>query len=496
MTEAATDKGDSKAIRSLEVLVKRNPSAANYRRLAEAYERAGRFEDAAQAYFKEAAIYRKKGDPNAARIEYLKGSALASKVKIYLENSSGQVPVGFFTDAKFEPEYGAYLGAFVDKDQQIQTGRQLDWRDVGDKNQFAYLTGKAHASYFNYFRYGQPFPRAWVEHLKEVGAVPQIAWELGPNSLDQVNDDAYLRNFARRAREAGIPIFLRFAGEMNGAWTNYGPPGQYKEKFRLVHNVMEQEAPNVAMVWAPNCIPEENLTAYYPGDQYVDWVGVSMYTVHHHDNDPSRPGEREDPTDNLRYIYNLYSKKKPIMIAEHAVTHYCMVENVEVESFAIDKIRYLYGTLPRLFPRVKMISWYDSNNLINARPGRRLNNYCLTDNSNVLSAYSQAIASPYYLSRVVWDTQEEKPPVLEEIREGRIVKGNIQLSAWVKTYVSRPLIVYSLDGKELKRTNAIPYNFALNTCQLSNGKHTLKMTVYDQKNRVAIFKQLVFTVKN
>ena len=28
---------------------------------------------------------------------------------------------------------------------------------------------------------------------------------------------------------------------------------------------------------------------YYPGDEYVDWVGVNFYSVYYHDNGPSRP---------------------------------------------------------------------------------------------------------------------------------------------------------------------------------------------------------------
>ena len=43
---------------------------------------------------------------------------------------------------------------------------------------------------------------------------------------------------------------------MNGEWVPwYGDPEKYKEKFRLVHDIMEQEAPNVAMVWSPNFFP-------------------------------------------------------------------------------------------------------------------------------------------------------------------------------------------------------------------------------------------------
>ena len=54
-------------------------------------------------------------------------------------------------------------------------------------------------------------------------------------------------------------IFLRFASEMNGDWTNYhNNPAEYRRKFRLVHQVMRRRAPNVATVWCPYTFPRWN----------------------------------------------------------------------------------------------------------------------------------------------------------------------------------------------------------------------------------------------
>ena len=51
--------------------------------------------------------------------------------------------------------------------------------------------------------------------------------------------------------------------------------------WRLIHRLFAAaHATNVIWVWNPNVIsaePQLPLSAYYPGDAYVDWVGVTGY---------------------------------------------------------------------------------------------------------------------------------------------------------------------------------------------------------------------------
>ncbi len=46
----------------------------------------------------------------------------------------------------------------------------------------------------------------------------------------------YLKNFAKEAKEFGVPIFLRFANEMNDGSTVWGnsDPELYKENLELL----------------------------------------------------------------------------------------------------------------------------------------------------------------------------------------------------------------------------------------------------------------------
>jgi len=303
---------------------------------------------------------------------------------------------------KYEPRPGVYLGAYVLQDTLIN----------GSMAKFNELTGKKHATFFRYLGYGQPVPHQWLAQVQEVGAFPHIAWE--PNDgLEVVQDDDYLRNFARELGSYEVPIFLRFASEMNGAWTAYGgDPEKYIEKWRLVYRVMKEEAPNVIMVWTVFTFPQSTILKFYPGDDYVDWVGVNIYNVVYHNNNPREYAAHEDPLELLDYVYNHFSERKPIQISEYGVTHYTITDGKEYVDFAIEKLTRLYSNLATRYPRVKSIYYFNVNNLVNAPEGRRINNYAITDNASILNTYARLISSPHFLSEAAPNRQGSLDPEL------------------------------------------------------------------------------------
>ncbi|KAJ3408682.1 hypothetical protein HDU80_004835 [Chytriomyces hyalinus] len=64
--------------------------------------------------------------------------------------------------------------------------------------------------------------------------------------------------------------------EMNGAWMRYGQkPVEYVELWIRMHRIFKAVAPDVVLVWAPNYDLRD--MSYWPGPQYVDWVGCSCY---------------------------------------------------------------------------------------------------------------------------------------------------------------------------------------------------------------------------
>jgi beta-mannanase len=130
------------------------------------------------------------------------------------------------------------------------------------------------------------------------GSVPEITWEpwdytKGPYasqrqySLRSIADgahDAYIRSWAKGLAAYGKPVRLRFAQEMNGNWypwsvSSYGnSAAEFVAAWRHVHDLFRGAgAGNVLWVWSPVALPESINAQEYPGDRYVDMVGLSLF---------------------------------------------------------------------------------------------------------------------------------------------------------------------------------------------------------------------------
>ena len=189
------------------------------------------FQEASDAFMQAADGFDKTGDPNAAQILREKGQRYMSTVELYAQD-----PCEPAVGAKYEPASGMYLGVNIEREDNAKT-----------PSVFNKYVGKNHAMYFMYRRYGEYFPYLFAADLKKNGAALQIAWE--PESLNDVKDDEYLEEFATGIRKSGIPVFIRFASEMNGSWVPYtGNPTLYKEKFRLISSRLKEMAPNLSLI--------------------------------------------------------------------------------------------------------------------------------------------------------------------------------------------------------------------------------------------------------
>ena len=400
-----------------------------------------------------------------------------------------------FTAAKHEPAYGCYLGAYIDLDSTMT--RSYDdsiGRTRRLPEEFEKIVGKVHASYYFYLGYGRPIPMDWVALLGMQGKIVHIALE--PNrGIEYVLDDEYLTQLAKDMKNTGAKIFLRFASEMNGAWVEYGKdPKVYKEKFRLVSRVMKRHAPNVAMVWCPYTTPATTIDSYYPGDEYVDWVGVNMYSVTYYNQDRSMPARQVHPVDMLDRVYRKYSSRKPIMIGEYGTTHFSALENKSVTDFALRNLYGLYAALPRKYPRVKAINYFSGNNLELSH--RMNNNYAITQNAKLLKAYKQLIEAPYFLSRSTpspdlsedgaGGSSDDLPISPLPLRNGDVVSGKIDLSAWCRTTDLSLVMKFRIDGKLLYEGYGKQHWYVtIGASRLTEGWHVFSVEAWSKNRKLA-----------
>jgi hypothetical protein len=120
------------------------------------------------------------------------------------------------------------------------------------------------------------------------GMTPMVSWNLplADGAVTAGKRDAYLRAQADAVKTFGQPVFIRLDWEMNATWypewnVPAVSPAQFIAAWRHVYDVFQaQGATNAAFVWCVNVWRGPNNTdnsAWYPGDAYVDWVGVDGY---------------------------------------------------------------------------------------------------------------------------------------------------------------------------------------------------------------------------
>jgi hypothetical protein len=223
-------------------------------------------------------------------------------------------------------------------------------------------------------------------------------------------------------------------------------------------------------------------------------VGVNFYNVLYFDNDSSRPADRVHPVDLLQAVYTRYARRKPIAICEYAASHQASIDPRPRPEYAITRMAQLYAALPRLFPRVKLIDWFDCDNLQHARPERQLNNYSLTDDPAILNAYRAAIAPDYFLTGA-----DNRPgATIRALRDAETVSGIVTLSAWVRAHLDRPR-VYLLAGDQVLYAGDAPGAAVCrwDTRRANPGTHTLRLVVTEGEGRLILEqRRMVKVVRN
>jgi len=146
----------------------------------------------------------------------------------------------------------------------------------------------------------EQFPAKYAKTIYNLGSTPFITWEPWLNDFDRETHemapkeypnkqglidiangdyDFYIDQWAADLKEFKEIVFIRLGHEMNDPYRYpWGPQNNKPEDFiaawrHVVDRFRRQNVDNVVWVWSPH--PAYYLYGeYYPGDEYVDWVGV------------------------------------------------------------------------------------------------------------------------------------------------------------------------------------------------------------------------------
>lgn len=285
-------------------------------------------------------------------------------------------------------------------DFQIEPLRRLE-QDLGGR--FPFL--------MTYQAVGDPFPTEMMQQLAQDGRLvmltlqpweptdPYYAYANGSSLTFRIlrgEFDDYFRRYARAMKDLGEPLLLRYGNEMNGDWAPWSAfqlgrdADLYVEEWRHVRRIFDQEGvTNAAWVWNPHDVSFPYLAwnhavRYYPGDEWVDWIGLTGYNVGEAYAGDRWRGFREI----FQPVYDEYSALfpgKPFLITEFA-SH----------DYPGDKaawMREMAAALPE-FPNIRMVVWW------NGTDGSRRYRYDSTPEA--LAAFREALGAPYLSDTVTW----------------------------------------------------------------------------------------------
>lgn len=315
------------------------------------------------------------------------------------------------------PEHGAYTGAYID------FGEAEDAVALETLENFEEMVGKHQAIIASSSYWGeQSFPAANLRMVWRHGSLPLVFWSpwdrpyeqrKGPDrfSLRSIlagDWNRYIDDWAEQARKFGHPLIVSFGDEMNGDWfpwsgVYYGGgkpvpnrpnewegPELFKRAYRyVVDRVRARGAHNIQWMFQTNnfSFPMDRWNfapAYYPGSDYVDWLGLSVYGKQFTDEPwadfsilvdwPYQEISRLDPN-------------KPIMIAEWATGEF---------PGSGDKAKWIrdaFEVMKSRLPRVKAaVYWHERWQ----NEDQTYSNLHINSSPEALAAYRKAVADPYW----------------------------------------------------------------------------------------------------
>jgi len=320
------------------------------------------------------------------------------------------------------PERGAYTGAFMD------FGDAEDEVTLEMIEEFENMVGKHQAIIASSSYWGeQSFPTANLNVVWRHGAWPLVFWSPWDRPYEQNHGpdqfslnailagkwDAYIDKWGDAARAFGQPMIVAFGNEMNGDWfpwsgwfygadkrvgdspNKWEGPENFKRAYRyVVDRVRARGAANIKWMFQTNnySYPIDtwnSAAAYYPGPEYVDWLGLSVYGQQFKDEPwADIPSLVDWPYEEMSRL----DPKKPIMIAEWATGEFPRSGNKDAWiREGLDRFRTHY-------PRIKAaIYWHERWQ----NQDQTYSNLRVNSSVESLEAYRQGVAHPDWLGNLI-----------------------------------------------------------------------------------------------
>ncbi len=320
-----------------------------------------------------------------------------------------------------------YNQYFIDSDELVWG--IFEYSAPGDFTDLFQLERKLEYEFpflLHYKNFEREFPREEMENAREQNR--NVVLTLQTKHRDDTKNqrvlydvlegkhDDHIDMYARELKAFGDPVLFRLNNEMNGDWCVYSAyfssmdTDVFIAAWQYVYDRFEQhDLDNVLWVWNPHDLSFpgfqwNHYLTYYPGDEYVDIIGLTGYNPGTH-----FPGERwksflQIYTDYYEEYSTLFNQ--PLMIPEFGSS-----------SIGGDKIAWLWSMfyhLPR-YEDIKVAIWWNGvDRDEEGNPGRI---YRLDETPEMVRTFREGL-SRFTSPEPVWrDLDEEKYEVEDTIIE-------------------------------------------------------------------------------
>lgn len=453
-----------------------NSNAMLYKHLGECYSALGMNEEASVCFKREAQFWESVSKLQENIDANRRATLINSSVQMYAKTSNDAYKTRKNFGEMYEPQNGLYIGAYAEGDRAVHDPSSMSKFYM---NEFPSLVGKDMATYLLYMPSTTPLSnyQSHIEIAKKKDKIIQLALE-PVNFFSIQSDDATYIKLAQDMQSSGAKFFLRFASEMNDTSCPWYTQDYnlYIEKFRIVADIFHKYAPSVPVVWSPNFYPANNIHLYYPGDKYVDYVGISSYMNHQPETDPLGQGiDRNRWSEQLDTICSLYAHKKPIIVSEGGASYMDYNTWADITAFSSGQLYDFYTYLPIKYPAVRAAYIFDND--------RERYKFSLSNNSQYLDAFKRGISSEQYLSL---SNENANLPQYYELGTNVAVEAkNVEICSFVKTPANDiSYVVYSIYGNDIATAYAIPYSANIDFSSYKGNNVPLTLKAFDSSGRL------------
>lgn len=325
----------------------------------------------------------------------------------------------------------------------------------------------------------------WVEktlkEAQEKGISVELAWNLpqeGEQLASVLGSEKYVVSVLNMIGKYNVNVFLRFGAEMN-IWQRKAKSDEFINAFKFVSILSKRYTANTKMVWSVNQVSswDTDMNDYYPGDEYVDFVGVSAYAQKYFlgKNDWSEfdrfneivflTGKSADPVKALTEVVSRYGDRKPIIIAEGGASHFVNSLNEDTTDWAVLNLKKMYCYLPMVYPQVKMMAYFDR-----FMPNE-VNDFSLTNSQKMADTYKALTKLPHFVGTVSYEKLENTLEIEQQPQE---------IYSYIHIYGQSAVNVdYYVDGEWVTSASEIPYNKVVDFSKYQLGEHNIRVAVSD-----------------